>query len=601
MNLRQFFSNHIKNNDFFFFKKEVGNSSYWLLLSGAAIAILDSVGLSLFFPLIHTITNQTDALASTNETTRLFQTIFGFLGLKLTLQNSILGILFFFTAKALVAYHITYFRARIGVGYITSQRLKLVHLFKNMHYHRYTSADIGQLQNSLTNEVERVKSAFFFFFSALQSYSMVVLYLILATFIQPVFTLLVLVAGLSTNLLYRHLFKSLKTLSGQFSKASNTYNAFLIQFIQNYKYLRSTGAQSKYVNKIEKNIHFVENLNLKTGRINAIIGSVREPLILLIIVIVTLAANQLFGIELTTILLTLILFYRAISQLIVAQNGYAKYLELSGSLRNIQSLMNDLEENTMDVLSKETIEQFNTISLRSVSYTYGEKKAVDAVDLTIEKGEMIALIGESGSGKTTLVNLVTGLINPTSGGIWIDQTPLSSLDTMKWQQKIGYVSQETVIFNDSVYNNITFWDTDTPEARSRVMDIVQSVCLDQAIAEMPEQLDTQLGIQGLSLSGGQRQRIAIARELYKEASLLIFDEATSSLDSYTEKEIQENIEALKGKCTMLIVAHRLTTIRNCDRIYLLDRGSIVEQGSFDALMESSKKFQYWVALNVVEA
>jgi subfamily B ATP-binding cassette protein MsbA len=296
-----------------------------------------------------------------------------------------------------------------------------------------------------------------------------------------------------------------------------------------------------------------------------------------------------------------VLFYRAISQLIVAQNGYAKYLELSGSLRNVQSLVESLERQKINVESKEDIKPFHTICLDSVGFYYGEKAAVSQVSIRIEKGEMIAVIGESGSGKTTLINLITGLITPTTGDIRIDDTSLSKLDTLQWQQKIGYVSQETVIFNDSLFNNITFWDADTPESRSRVQEIVRLVCLEDAIQDMPEQLDTQLGIQGLSLSGGQRQRIAIARELYKEASLLIFDEATSSLDSFTEKEIQENIESLKRKCTMLIVAHRLTTIRNCDRIYLMEKGTVVEHGSFDQLMERSKHFQNWVALNMAEA
>jgi subfamily B ATP-binding cassette protein MsbA len=601
VNIKQLINKYLASNDFFFFKREVGNKAYWLLASGAAIALLDSMGISLFIPLIQTLSDQSGIKNTANETFYWFQQFFSTFGVDLTLQNSIIGILFFFLSKAIVSYHIVYFRAKVGIGYITAQRLKLLDLFKKMQYPAYTTSDVGQLQNSLTVEVERVKSAFFFYFSSIQSYAMVVLYLILATIIQPLFTVFVVAAGLITNIFYRFLFRSLKKLSADFSKASNLYNAFLIQFIQNFKYLRSTGTQDQYASKLQDNIQFVEALNLKTGRINALIQSVREPLILLIIVVVTITAYQFLGITLSTILLTLVLFYRAISQLIVAQNGYAKYLELSGSLRNVQSLVESLERQKINVESKEDIKPFHTICLDSVGFYYGEKAAVSQVSIRIEKGEMIAVIGESGSGKTTLINLITGLITPTTGDIRIDDTSLSKLDTLQWQQKIGYVSQETVIFNDSLFNNITFWDADTPESRSRVQEIVRLVCLEDAIQDMPEQLDTQLGIQGLSLSGGQRQRIAIARELYKEASLLIFDEATSSLDSFTEKEIQENIESLKRKCTMLIVAHRLTTIRNCDRIYLMEKGTVVEHGSFDQLMERSKHFQNWVALNMAEA
>jgi subfamily B ATP-binding cassette protein MsbA len=199
-------------------------------------------------------------------------------------------------------------------------------------------------------------------------------------------------------------------------------------------------------------------------------------------------------------------------------------------------------------------------------------------------------VGESGSGKTTLVNLIAGLLQPTEGVIQIDKINYNKLVIKSLQNKLGYITQDPVIFNDSIYNNITFWSPKTEANLKRYQEALKKANLVDFVQTLPDKSETELGNSGVNISGGQKQRISVARELFKDIDILIMDEATSALDSKTEKNIQKSIDALKGEYTIIIIAHRLSTIRNCDNIVLLDKGKIKAQGNYKTLINKSTEF-----------
>ena len=216
--------------------------------------------------------------------------------------------------------------------------------------------------------------------------------------------------------------------------------------------------------------------------------------------------------------------------------------------------------------------------------------------MEIQKNESVALVGESGSGKSTLINLIAGLLPEDGGIIEVDDQPLKSISKITYQERIGYVSQDSVVFNDTLYNNITLWAPKNEQNTARFVKSMQQASLWDFMKELPKGMDTELGNNGINLSGGQKQRVSIARELYKDIDILILDEATSALDSETEKSIQESINALQGKYTLIIVAHRLATIRNVDKIALLDKGRIVDIDSFQKLANKQNRFKKMVEL-----
>ena len=173
---------------------------------------------------------------------------------------------------------------------------------------------------------------------------------------------------------------------------------------------------------------------------------------------------------------------------------------------------------------------------------------------------------------------------------------LKNLNLNSYRSKIGYISQEPVVFNDTIYNNITFWAEPTPSNMKRFWKTVELASLKDFIGELPKGESTELGDNGILISGGQKQRISIARELYKSTEILILDEATSALDSETERVIQDNIDKLHGQYTIVIIAHRLSTIKNADVIYLLEKGKVVAFGDFDEMLQRSDRFKRMVTL-----
>jgi ATP-binding cassette, subfamily B, bacterial PglK len=229
------------------------------------------------------------------------------------------------------------------------------------------------------------------------------------------------------------------------------------------------------------------------------------------------------------------------------------------------------------------------VVLDQITYTYpsGLQPAIQEMSLTLARGEAIALIGKSGAGKTTLVDLILGLLEPEGGDIQVDGVSIYS-NLRAWQNLIGYIPQSIFLMDDTVARNIAFGVPDHLIDFDRLNRAIQDAQLAELLAELPQGIQTTIGERGVRLSGGQRQRIGIARVLYHEREILVLDEATSALDNETEKLVNEAIKSLSGKKTLIIIAHRLTTVEHCDRIYLLEKGQVVKSGSYrDVVLNAS--------------
>ncbi len=223
------------------------------------------------------------------------------------------------------------------------------------------------------------------------------------------------------------------------------------------------------------------------------------------------------------------------------------------------------------------------IEYRAVSFDYGasERPTLDRISFKVAPGEMVALAGPSGGGKSTLVNLLPRFFDATDGAILVDGVPIVDYDVHALRSQLAMVSQDVVLFNDSIAANVAYGGTPN---RERVQAALEAANLAEMVAAMPEGMDTRIGGNGMRLSGGQRQRLAIARAIYKDAPILILDEATSALDSESERHVQAALERLMEGRTTLVIAHRLSTIERADRILVLEAGRIAEEGSHDELL-----------------
>jgi ATP-binding cassette subfamily C protein len=232
------------------------------------------------------------------------------------------------------------------------------------------------------------------------------------------------------------------------------------------------------------------------------------------------------------------------------------------------------------------------ISLQNVSYSYAGAQgiALEDVDLVIRRGESVGIVGETGAGKSTLVDLILGLLKPTRGSILVDGCDIADR-LSSWQRQIGYVPQSIYLMDDTICRNIAFGVEDADIDRERVAAAVRMAQIEEFIESLPAGLDTVVGERGVRMSGGQRQRVAVARALYNDPEVLVFDEATAALDSQTEHELTREIQSLQRKKTLVIIAHRLDTVRHCDRLIFLKQGRVIDVAPFDELRARNAAFR----------
>lgn len=279
---------------------------------------------------------------------------------------------------------------------------------------------------------------------------------------------------------------------------------------------------------------------------------------------------------------------------------YAATIGLRFAIPQIQAVMTDfaeaeaegidiwLEADPREKPADTPLPFTQTLALKDVSFRYpgAERPALNRLSLTIPKGASIGIVGPSGGGKTTLIGILLGLLSPQSGDLCVDGVATNDQDGLTaWRRRIGYIPQDIFLLDDSIRANVAFGVPADQVDGAAVLRAIKAAQLEDFIAAQPQGLDTMVGERGVKLSGGQRQRIAIARALYPDPDVLLLDEATASLDNQTERELTRAIDALSGTKTIIMVAHRLTTVRKCDRLYFLKDGAITAQGDYDSLLQ----------------
>jgi ABC-type multidrug transport system fused ATPase/permease subunit len=263
---------------------------------------------------------------------------------------------------------------------------------------------------------------------------------------------------------------------------------------------------------------------------------------------------------------------------------------LKVSRSTIETIHHDLDLPV--AMSRSTVNsgfQFKSVVVEHLDFKYeqSESLVLSSINLKILSGEAVGFVGQSGSGKSTLIDIMLGLLHPQSGSVFINGQLIEDVK-QSWQKAIGYIPQTIFLMDDSLRRNIAIGIADKEIDELAITEALKSAQLEEFVASLPDGLDTVVGERGVRLSGGQRQRIGIARALYHRPSVLVLDEATSSLDTETEHGVMQAVQALQGDKTVIIVAHRLSTVEYCDRLYRLDAGRIVDEGTFDEVMNRSQ-------------
>jgi len=567
-----------------------GRKLYVLILLFLFGGLSESIGISMFLPVLNID-------KAVNDQDQYTKTIYNFLesaGISVTLFSLIILLLIAFLFKGACVFLQKTFALYIAFNLIKDIRIDFCNKYKNMKYSYYTNTSIGFLNNIITTEITRAVGALNRYTTIIGSLIFILIYIAFAVTINYKMSIVVIFLSLILFPLMKFLSRLSRKMSLLVSETNAQVQSLLIQIIYNFKYLKATDSFAHIFKHLFAKINSNYIYQFKSSVLTSISSSIIEPISVLFISGIVLYYVGFLGKSMAEILVLVIFFYKAFSYVFKFQSDWQKFYAGLGGLEVVKKADRILGEN-IEMPGNNVVANFNRgVELKNVNYSYDSKQVLFDINMTIPKNKSVGIVGESGAGKTTLFDIITGLLSPQSGKVCIDGIDYSELELSSLRNIIGYVTQEPVIFNDTIANNISFWEYDSKEdicKKRNKSAAVLSNC-DSFINKTVHGYETIIGDKGVKLSGGQRQRIAIAREIFKEPEIMIFDEATSSLDTESEQLIQESINSLKGERTVVIIAHRLSTVRNCDYICVLKEGRIVEEGSFDELSCDKNSYFY---------
>jgi len=483
----------------------------------------------------------------------------------------------------------------VQYGYSTSVTKRLGRtLFENylkqpftFHLQRNSATLIRNSQNSASVMSGTIDPILSIAADALVTTGMMALLLV----IEPKGTIItILVFALSSIALRRFSSRRIRL----WGEAQNFHKGMIIQHLQQgfggVKDVKILGRENYFVNQYSEHLDGNANVLRRFSLAQAVPRFGLE--ILMIVGLGSLVSTMvLSGQELTGILPVLGLFGAAAFRLLPAVNRSilsAQTINLNRPL--VDGVAADLGLSISKTSTKNVHNQLaSSISIENLSFSYktASTQALTGVSIDIARGEAVGLVGPSGSGKSTLVDILLGLLEPTSGRVLVDGIDIH--DNLRgWQDQIGYVPQSIFLTDDTLRRNVAFGLPKEQIDDDAVKSAIRSAQLEEFVASLPEGLNTIVGERGVRLSGGQRQRIGIARALYNNPDVLVLDEATSSLDTETEHEVMQAVQALQGEKTVIIVAHRLSTVEYCDRLYRLENARIVDEGTFSEVTSRTK-------------
>lgn len=491
---------------------------------------------------------------------------------------------FLFLQKSLSSYIVTKFEKTI--------KIDLCYRYKSMKYGYFVNMKIGYLNNIITTEISRAVICLYSYIEVLASITFISIYIFSAFLINSRLTFLVLLICFLVFLMMRSLVKTTREMSVLTSENNAETQSILLQILANFKYLKATDSFKLIFDQLFTKLENYRKYCFKSSVLAAIPLSFAEPIAVLFLSAMICYNVVYKGESLGSVMILSLFLYRLFTRVFAFQGIWQKFNSFIGGIKVLEDATKVFD------IQKEYVGQFKVgkfermIELKGASFSFGSRQVLSDINMTIPKNKSIGIVGESGTGKTTLFDILTGLLTPQSGTVCIDGVDYREIDVATIRNLMGYVTQDSVVFNDSFANNISLWESDykNDSCREKIKHASILANCDAFIKETSMGYETEVGDRGIRVSGGQRQRLAIAREIFRDPAIMVFDEATSALDSESEIFVQESINAMKGKRTVVIIAHRLSTVKNCDYIYVLKSGRIVEEGSFYELYSNTNSY-----------
>jgi ATP-binding cassette subfamily C protein len=547
------------------------------------VGLTEGIGLFLLFPLMQLV-GLNLGQGSAGRLTELATTTLGMLGVRPTLIAVLIVYVLVNVVQALLARWQTMFNLAVVNDFITDLRQQLYSDIANTNWLFFSRKRASDFTHVLTNEIDRIYAATHFLMALIADTAIAAVYVLLALRLSPIMTGFVFACGGALSLLLRGKAQVARLRGEELSTATSDLYAASIEHLSGMKTVKAYGAEGRNASVFSKLTKRVADTYTSAIRNQASVTLWSRIGSVVILSVVLYEALGVMGLSTAAVLLLIFLFARLMPRLSGLQQSYQLLVNALPAFDTFTEMQESCR--TAAEPRAATIEQVDLeagITFEQVWFGYEpEAPVISGLDLFIRRGETTAIVGPSGVGKSTIADLVMGLIAPSGGRLLVDETPLSAKRMQSWRDQIGYVAQDTFLFHDTIRANL-LWAC--PGASEEEMQkALRLAAAEEFVTALPQGLETVVGDRGVRLSGGERQRLALARALLRKPALLILDEATSALDSTNERRIQLAIEELHGDMTILIITHRLSTIREADIIYVVENGSVIEFGNWDNLL-----------------
>lgn len=561
-----------------------------MIAFGFIAGFLGGIGIGAIIPLFYLITKK--AGTGADPISGIILRVFEFIHIPLTLSSIITLMIALFVFKALFLYIANALNVRVYVDYELETRERLFKKTLEADWPYLMRQKIGYLDGVLMDDVGGISGALHNFSAAILTGTSLITYAVIAMNISVPITFATLGLGLVLFLSFKPIFYKVRKLTKKTSDTIKALSHHINQHIIGGKTIKSMSLEK---NVLDKGFDYFENLKdirVKQHKYSLFFNTFLEPISLLLVVIIFLVSYQNPDFNIVTFVAIIYLVQKMFSFI---QSIQAKFNLINESLPLINILVSyekELDKNKEFKGGNKKFSFNTSIEFKNISFKYpgGQENIISSLNLSIKKGETVAIIGPSGAGKTTIIDLILRLLRPDQGEITVDDSDVNNINLKSWHENVGYVSQDIFLLNDTIENNIRFYNDSL--SRETIIDASKSANVYDFVESLPKKFHTVVGERGIELSGGQRQRIVLARILARAPQILVLDEATSALDNESERKIQEAIKNLRGKLTILIVAHRLTTVTHADKILVLKDGVISEEGSPQELLNNPESYFY---------
>jgi len=484
--------------------------------------------------------------------------------------------------KTLIRTLAVFSETRVWTSFYKQRTDQLAQSYLYADWNHIVDRRSGDLYNVMLTAVHRAAGIIRAVISLIAHSLTALVYLAFALMVSPIAVGLFLTSVALLLLVLWPVLRLVRRVSAEIIPVQSQFAQRVQELLSGNKVIKALGAEDRVLSEIEDDTSRLRRLSLKQGILTELTGAAELGLMMSLVVLFILSEFELAN-AINAGVIGLILL--RLSQR--AQGAIATLGQIAGGVPStgfVLETLEDLRAHREQSGEKVLAGNFRTLQFENVSYKYSTgREVLHGIDFSAKNGEFIGIVGGSGAGKTTLVDMVLGLLSPTVGRIVLNDIELGDTDRTAWRRRLGYVSQETILFNDTVRNNISAYRSGvTDEDVQWVAEIAQAT---EFIDRLENGYDDVIGDRGVRLSGGQRQRLALARALATRPEILLLDEATSSLDSHAEYEFQKALENVRQEFTIISIAHRLSTVIHADRILVLDEGKIVESGSPSELLK----------------